>query len=185
MAPAGTRERFAIEKIPENLLREPLNYLVSDHFRQTRVCGNIEHLLEAASGALEQDGLGNLLGFLETDFLDHMADETEFLFPRLRERCVPEDAADPILGSVTRGHENDRLLASELTEALRKVVARGDQTEADRLARIAVALIESLRSHLPLEDDRLLPLARKRLTDADLDALGRSMAARRGIPYPD
>jgi hemerythrin-like domain-containing protein len=40
------------------------------------------------------------------------------------------------------------------------------------------------RRHLGLEDQVILPLARRRLSPADLDRIGRAMAARRNIDFP-
>ncbi len=39
--------------------------------------------------------------------------------------------------------------------------------------------------HLEWEDRVVLPLAQKRLSAEDLEQIGRNMAARRGLSYPD
>ena len=41
------------------------------------------------------------------------------------------------------------------------------------------------RRHLAWENGTILPLARKRLNKHDLAELGRKMAARRGLSFPD
>jgi hypothetical protein len=60
---------------------------------------------------------------------------------------------------------------------------------ADGIAKPLVeADVHAFRSiydtHIPAEDGAIPELARRYLTAGDLEALGRSMAARRGVAYP-
>ena len=66
-----------------------------------------------------------------------------------------------------------------------EVIAKGAKlANPVRMLFNARAFAEAQRRHIAWENNVLLPLARKRLTEADLKELGRNMAAMRGIVYP-
>lgn len=44
--------------------------------------------------------------------------------------------------------------------------------------------VTAYRSHIETENSELLPLARRLLTEAQRERLGRAMSARRGVIYP-
>jgi len=176
-------ERFVIEAIPENLFRSPLDYLTTDHVRQEALCGHFEHMASGAEAVWNESVIGVLRTFLARDLMHHIADETDLLFPRLRLRCCAGDDIEPVLTQVGRDHAMDELLIAGLIDALDMSAAEGGRS-SDRVARIGIKLIESLRDHLRIENTDILPFARRRLTPQDLETIGRSMAARRGADYP-
>ena len=42
-------QRFRLDRIPDNLLREPLEYLGADHIRQRKICNALDTLLPDGS----------------------------------------------------------------------------------------------------------------------------------------
>ncbi len=170
--------------IPENLFREPVDFLCADHFRRRVICRFLDEI------ALDPDGpdvarLASVaLDYIEHDYLLHVADEERDLFALLRKRCVPEDRLDTILSVLSEEHERDRELSLLLTAGLRSLAAGKPLQQSDEFAHLAPAFAEGQRRHLAWEEAVVFPLARVRLSQTDLDSIGRSMAARRGVAYP-
>ncbi len=66
-----------------------------------------------------------------------------------------------------------------LLEPLRPIANGGEPADREAFPHDARAFAIFQRRHLGWENGTVLPLARKRLTDADQAELGRRMAARR------
>ena len=82
-------------------------------------------------------------------------------------------------------HRDDVEFGHALLEPLYRI-ATGHQPADPTWFRSYVHTFEALqRRHHALEDKVIMPLAVERLTEKDNVELGRSMAARRGIAYPD
>ena len=115
--------------------------------------------------------------YFDTAGRDHHADEEEDLFPRLRRR---DPGLEALLARLAAEHH--------ALERLWAQVAPGLEPEAGRDAawrRAAAEWCERSVAHVALEDAELLPAARRLLRPEELEALGRAMAARRGVAYPE
>lgn len=178
-------ELEALETMPPaSLLRTPLEYVFADHSRQRVLCGVLDEMADA--GFADQPMVRATLGFLKSDFGTHVIDEEEDLFPLLRRRAKPEDRIEDVLGELSQEHAADKTDADQIIEALEQVLEQEDDgkpsTEiVDLLHRFA----ESERRHLIVENAIVMPLAKARLSRDDLRNLGRRMAARRGIEFPE
>lgn len=160
------------------MLRAPLDFIAADHLRERQVCADLDSL--AASESLNRDVAWEVLHFLNEELGVHMADESEDLFPLLRRRCPPEEDIDRVIARI----RCDQQAARGLLPQIRSVLA--DCLDADRVpARTEMAVLlgftHHTRRHLIAENAILLPLARVRLTDRDLESLCLRMQARRGI----
>ena len=174
-----------IEAIPENLFREPIDYLFADHFRQRVVCKFLDEIAFDPIAA-ESARLGAIvLAYLEQELPHHIADEEQDLFPRLHSRCSPADKGERILDMLSAEHRRDSDLCAVVLEGLRAVAEGHEPHNCAAFVRAAAAFAETQRRHLAWEDEVVLPLARERLTNEDLADMGRSMAERRGANYPD
>lgn len=169
-----------IEPLPPELVREPLNWLFAEHYRHRQLCQLIERV--GVATVLLDDEAREILAFLRHDMPLHVIDEEDDLFPLLRRRCQPADELDAVLGALSAEHRNDleqaRALISALEEALDGGGAPGHDRETRRLF-MDFALHE--RRHIAMENAVVLPIARLRLTAADLGALSVRLAARRGV----
>ena len=174
-----------LERIPDNLLLEPIEYMFADHCRQAEMCRVLERLAAGSFVALPSpEAAAAILQCLTDDVALHIEDEEVDLFPRLRVRAAPTDHVADILALMDREHHRDQLLADEVGEAL-ACIAKGEPPEnLDAFRSAAERLAEMHTSHLNWENVVVLPLARKCLTKDDHDAMARTMAARRGIPLP-
>ena len=139
--------------------------------------------LEAESRAL---AMAAALDFLRSDFGLHVVDEERDLFPLLRRRRQRQDRMNDILGSLSAEHATDALDANRIIAALVAALGRDDPVPLDDGARaLMTSFATNERRHLTTENAIVLPLARARLTTGDLETLGRHMAARRGVDYPE
>ena len=173
-----------IEPLPAELVHEPLNWLFAEHYRHRQLCRLIERVGTAT--VLLREEADEILTFLRREMPLHVIDEEEDLFPLLRRRCLPEDELGALLGALSADHHDDQERASALVTVLEKAVADGIAPGHDRESRCLFtdfAMLE--RRHIALENAVVLPIARLRLTDADLQALSRRMAARRGVVLND
>ncbi|WP_419913210.1 hemerythrin domain-containing protein [Hoeflea sp.] len=172
------------EPPPALQLLAPLDYILSEHFRQRSLCQAVEHLANA--DGLDREMADAILGFMAFDFGLHVIDEEEDLFPMLRRRALPEDGIEDVLGALSLEHASDNEIAERIVEGLAQALeTEGADFPRAELAALLMRFADGERRHLIVENAIVLPLARARLTEDDLRNLGRRMAARRGIDYPE
>ena len=174
-----------LEAIPENLFREPVDYLYAEHFRQRVVCKFLEEIAFDPTARNAARLASIVLAYLEQELPHHVADEEQDLFPRLRGRCGAADNAGRMLDMLSEEHRRDGDLCEAALEGLRALTEGRQPDQGAAFVRAAAAFAETQRRHLAWEDEVVLPLARERLTSEDLVDMGRSMAERRGANYPD
>jgi len=173
-----------VDRPPTELLRTPLDYVFADHFRQRSLCRILGEL--AGQADLDRDMARAALEFLRADFSIHVLDEEKDLFPLLRKRRQRQDRIGDILDRLGSEHAEDAIEAERIVSALAGALDDAAPTPLDDAARALMArFAANERRHLTAENAILLPLARARLTRGDLDILGRHMAARRGLTYPE
>ena len=169
-----------IEALPAGLLGEPLTWLFAEHYRHRQLCSLVERVGTAT--VLLRDEVEEALNFLRFDLPLHIIDEEDDLFPLLRRRCTAEDELGKALGALSADHREDIEAAARLIDLMERALESGDPPGgnlADRRHFKEFASRE--RRHIALENAVVLPIARLRLTPADLLNLARRMAARRGF----
>jgi hemerythrin-like domain-containing protein len=172
------------DPIPDNLLREPVEFLFADHVRQRVLCDWLKMFAEDG-GAGADFPFADALAYLETDHANHLADESDDLFPRLRAHMPQDGEVTRLLDELDLEHRRDLALGREIACVLRQLSEDGDKSLLDEIRLSITAFVSGITSHLLIEDERVLPLARTSLTDKDFEEMGRAMARRRGIDYPD
>ena len=170
-------DRPRIGTIPPSLLSKPLDFIAADHVRQRRLCAAVEQI--ADDGTADPTLIDEILAHIRDDLGPHIDDEEQDLFPLLRRRCDPEDEIDLILGRLDREHAEDKSAVATLVDDLTRLSVPGTAVDAAMAARLR-AFARSFQRHLAIENGAVLPLARARLTSADLANLAKRMAARRG-----
>lgn len=161
-----------------SLLGKPLEFVHEDHLRERQICTMLDDIAQSATPSPEK--ASEALGFLTTELPLHLKDEEEDLFPLLRRSCEPEDEISKVISRLL----SDHLHAAEDTPpviAILENLVRGTYSlnEDDR-AKLK-AFVGQSRRHLILENAIILPFARLRLTERDLDTLHIRMCQRRGI----
>lgn len=180
------RSRFSLR--PEDF-QDPISFIYSDHERVRRMCEKLRRLAENLEGPGAPRVAAELLSFLERDLPLHLADEEKDLFPMLRATARPTDVHrhDEVISTIElleTEHRDDIEKGQTLRRALR-ALAEGEQPRDPRMfVHYARAFVHLLRDHCLMENNVILPAAHERLSAAELDELGRRMAARRGLRWP-
>jgi len=163
---------------------QPLDVLLACHGRFEKQCATLEkllmHIVDHGSDHEAQLAAGNILTYFDTAAVHHHDDEERNLFPLLERAGQGEwcEVAELLTG------EHDDL--AQLWRALRpplQAIAQGETVALN--ANHTERFIALNRSHIAFENERVLPLARQILSAAALQSLGRAMAARRGVDYPN
>jgi len=183
--PSPSPPRIPLERLPDNLLLEPIEYIFADHCRQRDMCAVLKAF--AKGGGADGDdaeAAQAILYCLKHDLALHIADEEQDLFPRIRARAKPEDKFDDTLHLMSAEHVRDRELADGVISGLTQL-AQGEPIKNLHSFRAAAELLSEVHlSHLNWENNVVLELARLRLNADDQRAMAKSMAARRGIKLP-
>jgi iron-sulfur cluster repair protein YtfE (RIC family) len=161
----------------------PLDVLEACHGRIASQCDTLDrllaHLPAHGAEAQAQHAARAVLAYFDTAALQHHDDEERNLFPLL-EQAGAAGACD-LVETLTLEHEEQALLWRRLRGQLQQIEAGAAATLDAVLTHRFVTLN---RSHLEFENAHVLPLARQVLGAAELERLGRAMAARRGVLYP-
>ena len=184
MSPAPPSERdqsVAFDPLPENLLRQPIDFLLADHHRQTKICGYLDRLRDDPESERSESSLKAVLEYLTIDLPRHVADE-EDLFASLAANCTPSDEAERLIDRLKAEHASNKVLLAAAEADLSNMATR---KPSDAQGMAVSDFADAKRRHIQLENKLLLPLARARLGAKDLRAIGQSMASRRGISFPD
>lgn len=128
---------------------------------------------------LDRQAAEGALRFLDAALIVHLNDTADDLFPLLVQRCTAEDAIDTALARIGADRAEILRLLPGVRAALADSLAAG--TALPPAARaLLTRFTGQVRRHLVAENAILLPIARARLTGADLARLAAGMAARRG-----
>jgi hemerythrin-like domain-containing protein len=174
-----------IEPIDTRLIAEPLEFIFAEHYRQRAVLNLIEQLAADGLGVDARRRLaGVVLDFIRHDLAIHVIDEEHDLFPLLQRRARPGDRATAVLAQFAAEHAADEALAQELSTGLAALAGRGPSEPTVAFKVAARLFAQGQRRHLAWENAVILPLARDRLTPADLRELAQRMATRRGLRRP-
>ncbi len=162
----------------------PLEFLHAEHDHQRIKCAALERLAKDATYAGAREDAKLVLDYLRDELAFHLADEEEDLFPMLRRRALPDDGIEEALALLEHEHREDLESGEMVAGDLQRLADGVPPADATAFAMNAMAFSVTQRRHLAWENGVVLPLAHKRLTEADLIKLGRKMAARRGLSYP-
>jgi hemerythrin-like domain-containing protein len=116
------------------------------------------------------------IAYLSRSLHHHHTIEDELLWPVLLER-VPEELA-PIVHLMESQHERVDGLIEDVDELLPRFRATADPLLRERLADVLDTLYVHLTEHLDAEEERLLPIAARTVTQAEWDALGEAGRSR-------
>lgn len=160
----------------------PLDVLEACHGRIARQCVTLEkliaHLPVYGADAQARQAARAVLAYFDTAAVHHHDDEERSLFPLLEQAGAP--GACDLVEALTLEHDEQALLWRDLRVALQQIEA-GDASLLD--AALTRRFVASQRSHLEFENTHVLPLARQVLGAAEIERLGRAMAARRGVKF--
>lgn len=157
---------------------DPLEFMLAEHLNHRRMCRALERL--AAAVEFDARRITSLLDFIRFDLTLHVIDEEEDFFPMLRERCLPEDDVDALLQRLSDEHVEDKDLSVRVRDMLNEcLIQRKPASAIEGGAEALLDFAQHEMRHLALENAVIVPLARRRLDEEDLQALSRRLLARR------
>ena len=172
---------FSLDPLPENLLRQPIDYLLADHHRQSKICKYLDELRDEPDSASARTSLRAVMDYLAVELPRHVADE-EDLFETLSANCAPDDDAVRLIDRLRSEHSSNSFLFAAAEADLTDLESPGT---SDQQGQAVADFTDAKRRHIQLENELLLPLARARLGADELKEMGRAMASRRGMRFPD
>lgn len=155
-----------------------LDFILFEHLKHREMCNALDELADARNFSAAE--MTRLAEFIRVDLTMHVFDEEEDFFPLLRQRCAPEDQVEEALTRFDREHEADRDLSAQVRFVLYTSVSqKTPPSQMPGASEVLRAFAQAQRRHMMLENGVLIPLARRRLSEADLETLGRRFADRR------
>ena len=162
------------------LLGRPLDFISEDHLRERQICAVIDAIALAAH--VDRPSALTVLRFLNEELNVHLRDEAEDLFPLLAKRCAAEDCIENAINRIKIDQNEALRLLPEVRATLAGCLDAGSDLSAEGRAMLT-RFAGHVRRHLVAENAILLPIARARLTRADLATLTAHMRARRGLAH--
>ena len=173
---------------PESDFTVPIGMLGDCHRRIVRFLHVLVQLAaQKRGGSLTSDErtlLSTSLRYFREAAPKHTADEEESLFPRLRRLDTAD--VDPMLArieSLEQDHECADRNHAEIDRLGQSWLADGQLSDRDasQFRNLAEQLEKLYRHHIGVEDTEVFPFAARVLAPEERQAIGKEMAARRGI----
>lgn len=160
-------------------LGNPIDFITSDHLREREMCAVLDQI---ATGDIPKKGMLRFaLAFVQEELPFHLADAEQDLFPLMLQRCEQEDQIEEAVQRLKSDHAHTRADTTLVTAVLQSCIedpsSDPDQDTRDLLRTYTA----HARRHLIVETAIILPIARARLTESDLDSLLLAMLRRRGL----
>jgi hemerythrin-like domain-containing protein len=164
----------------------PLEMLAACHGRVEKQCDTLQRLMawlpEHGCDEQARQAATAILRYFDTAAKDHHADEEQDLFPALLEAMAGSDAVciRELTVQLIAEHRRLELLWATLRQSLLTVAA--GTLEGSDLPGME-AFLQGYQAHLQKENDHLLPMATRLLSDEQLTRMGIAMRQRRGIVW--
>ena len=160
----------------------PLEMLLACHGKIQTQCATLRKLLQHLSShgcdSQARQAVQAILRYFDTAGQNHHDDEEQDLFPRLL--ATPNAEVHELIARLLDEHKVLNAAWQQLRPLL-LAIAEGRAAELD--IKAVEHFIQVHDRHIALENAQLLPQAAKLLDHIQLEALGRSMAARRGVVF--
>jgi iron-sulfur cluster repair protein YtfE (RIC family) len=147
--------------------------------RERQICAEIDRLVSSVS--FDRPAAHSVLRFLNEELNVHMRDEAEDLFPLLAKRCPTEDGIGRAITRVRSDLDAATRLLPEVRATLARCLDAGSDLTVEN-GEMLMRFVGHVRRHLAAENAILLPIARARLTQHDLETLSHRMRSRRRLP---
>ena len=169
---------------PESNFADPIGLLTDCHRRIERFLSVLVRVAaDARGGALtaeQRSAFDTALRYFREAAPKHTDDEESTLFPRLRARA-PQALAE--IDALESDHDRAGIQHAEVDRLGREWLDAGalSPDAATRLNDILAELSDLYRAHIAVEEGSVFPTASAVLPQSDRIAMGKEMAARRGL----
>jgi len=161
-------------------MADPLDSIERQHIGQESLCAVLEEIADGLPGKVDAALMTKALAGLSNELPRLQRDMNEGLFPLLQAQCLPEDHIEEVVFRLSMEDTTDLSFAGEIIEALGAMAGGAPVRNPNTLGYMLRGFFESYRRHLHWQRSVILPLARKRLSQADLCELGERMRALNG-----
>ena len=159
----GSERHARFRSIPD-----PIGFLEDAHLEQLALCDLLEEIADSLPLQVDRLRCFRAAGKLRTSVVVHQLDEDAGLFPALRRRAKLDAGLKASLARLEAEHMDDEGYASEIVDALETLARGGSISSVETLAYMLRGFFEGHRRHIAFENEIILPLARKVLTEEDL-----------------
>lgn len=160
-------------------LGNPIDFIAEDHMHEREICAVLDQL---ADGTLKKTALLKIaLTFFQDILPFHLADEEQDLFPLMIRRCEPEDRIDGTIERLRYDHAHAREEGPQVIEVLQNCLKIPTSCVNTQVSHFLKTYTSHARRHLIVENAIILPIARARLSSADLTKILINMLKRRGL----
>lgn len=177
---------FANDESPAAGFDQPFALLLGCHARIERMdrllARLLAHLRRHGCDAEAMQAAAKVLRYFDVAAPLHHEDEELHVFPLLRQAGGAEWL--PLLAGLEADHCELASLWQELRPWLRQVEAGSGSAAGPAVADAAARFSVLHAAHIALENTRIFPAAQSLAGPALLAAMGRGMAARRGVQWP-
>lgn len=171
--------------LPSGGFEVPLEMLHACHSRIHSQCSTllrlVPHLARHGADDDARKAAAGVMRYFDTAARDHHADEEADLFPALIESMAGSDAVclRDLTSSLAAEH---RVLETHWlhVRALLKGVVAGESVSIH--SADVQPLVNLYKRHIEREEEELLPMAARLLSDDQIEHVGRAMRLRRGVP---
>lgn len=163
---------------------QPLQLLKACHERIQAQCDTLRrlcvHMPVHGSDAQAQQAASNVMRYFDSAGRHHHEDEEQDVLPRMAASATGRNAERVALltDQLKREHEAMEQSWFDLRESLEKI-AHGAIEPLDELT--VNRFCDLYGAHIAYEEANLIPLAERLLDEAAIAAIGKAMAARRGL----
>ena len=182
MPPPNTRYDASGAFVPT--FDNPLEMLLACHGKIQAQCATLckllQHLSSHGCDTQARQAAQAILRYFDSAGQNHHDDEEQDLFPRLL--TTPNAEVHELIAGLLNEHKVLDAAWQQLRPLLLGI-AEGQAEELD--IKLVEHFITVHDRHISLENAQLLPQAVRLLDHMQLEALGRSMAARRGVVFPN
>lgn len=178
---------FPGHQAPAASLEVPLEMLAACHGRVAAQCATLQrlaaHLPVHGADTAAQQAATAVMRYFDSAARDHHADEEQDLFPALIESMAGSDAVclRDLTTLLTQQHRQLEQHWASLRRALLPI-SQGVSPDLD--TNLVAEFVALYQAHMAREDQELLPMAQRLLSDAALAQIGQAMRARRGVNLP-
>jgi len=165
---------------------QPIDLMMDCHRRIEHFLGALQRVAERyADQPLDDEGreaLATALNYFRSAAPRHTADEEESLFPRMRQVDTPEvKNAMAEIDRLESDHRKAEVAHARLDELGRQWLESGalSSEPLTEFQGLLDQLAQAYGEHIPIEDNSVFVLAKRTLTDEQLQAVGEEMRQRR------
>lgn len=171
---------MAIESVRRTgLAHNPLDIIAHSHVLQQELCDALERIADGLPDDVDRRLCARAAANLQYDIPLHHRDEEQGLFPRLLMKVEPSDGLKEILERLAAEHAADTDLGAEIAECLDALAQGQRPPNPDMVGYMLRGFFESYRRHIQWENTLVMPLARKRLSEEDFEAISAIMERNR------